>query len=76
MRSSSSPTSCNHCGKTFCHESKKRQHVASVHFGSGGGGNASGSSLADLNEVIVGHTSYQDLPEYEEVLDEHREAIR
>ena len=52
-----------------------------MHFGSGGGGgggggNAPGSSLADLNEVIVGHTSYQDRAEYEEVLEEHRNVIR
>ena len=72
---SSIPTSCNHCGKTFCHQSRLRQHIAMVHFG-GGGGNAPDSSLADLNEVIVGHTSYQDRAEYEEVLEEHRNVIR
>ena len=45
-----------------------------VHFG--GGAMTSGSSSVDLNEVIVGHTTYQDRAEYEEVLEEHRDVIR
>ena len=71
---SSSPSSCDRCGKAFCHQSKLRQHKAFVHFGGGGG--SSGSSLMGLDEVIVGHTSYQDRAEYEEVLEEHRNVIR
>ena len=69
---SASPTNCGHCGKTFCHESRLRQHMASVHFG---GGVTSASSSVNLNELIVGHTSYQDRAEYEKVLEEHRNAI-
>ena len=58
---SSSPSSCDRCGKAFCHQSKLRQHKAFVHFGSGGG--LPGSSLMGLDEVIVGHTFYQDRAE-------------
>ena len=40
--------------------------MASSHLGKG-----VASQSADLNEVIVGHTSYQDLAEYQEILEEH-----
>ena len=33
-------------------------------------------SSADLNEVIVGHTSYQYQAEYDDVSEEHRNVIR
>ena len=68
---SASPTNCNHCGKTYCHESRLRQHLATSHFGGG-----IPPRPASLNEPIVGHTAYQDLAEYQEVLDEHRDVIR
>ena len=61
-----SPNNCNHCGKIHCHESQLRQHLGTNHFGGG-----VPARPANLNEPIIGQTLYQNLLEYEEILDEH-----
>ena len=69
--------SCEQCGRQFCHDSRLRQHVATVHNGRGASMPPTGPSQpANLNEPLVGYTSYQDRPEYEEVLARHRSVIR
>ena len=72
---SSSPTPCNHCAKTFCHESRLRQHMATEHHG-GGVSESTPIQPADLDEPIVGRTPYQDFGEYEDLLFENRGVIR
>ena len=45
--------------------------MATSHFGGG-----IPAQPADLEDPIVGRTPYQDLAEYQEVLDDHRDVIR
>ena len=66
-----SPTYCNHCNKTYCYESQLRQHLATSHLGGG-----IPARPADLNEPIVGQTTYQDLADYEEILTKHHDVIK
>ena len=68
--------SCGQCGRQFCHDSRLRQHIATVHNGRGVSTSAVSSQPANLNEPIIGYTPYQDRPEYEEVLAQHRSVIR
>ena len=65
-----SPNNCNHCGKIYCHESQLRQHLATNHLGGG-----VPARPANLDEPIIGQTPYQELAEYQGILNEHRDTI-
>ena len=67
---------CRQCNQQFCHESRLRQHIVTEHYGGGGVGESTPVQPADLDEPIVGRTPYQDSAEYEDLLFEHRGAIR
>ena len=75
-RATASPAPCGECNQWFCHESRRHQHMITQHFGGGAAEAVAVRPPVNLDEPIIGLTTYQDRPEYQTIIQRHLAVIR